>query len=84
MPIQGTSADIIKIAMIRIQKFLREGNYKSQMIMQVHDELVFNMTPDEKEVLKPEIKTIMESILPDAPIPLLVDSGEGKNWKQAK
>ncbi len=84
MPIQWTSADIIKIAMIRIHKFLKEWNYKSQMIMQVHDELVFNMVPEEKQELKTQIQNIMENILEDAPIKLLVDVAEGNNWKEAK
>lgn len=84
MPIQGTSADIIKIAMIRIYEFLRQGNYKSKMILQVHDELVFNMVPEEKEILKKEIKNIMENILPNIPIKLIVDMKEGKNWRETK
>jgi len=84
MPIQWTSADIIKIAMIRIHAFLKEGSYKSRMIMQVHDELVFNMVPEEKDLLKKEIQDIMENILENTPIKLLVDTGEWSNWKQAK
>ncbi len=84
MPIQWTSADIIKIAMIRISDMLSQWNYTSKMIMQVHDELVFNMVPEEKDFLKDTIQDIMQTILPDAPIPLEVDIGEWKNWKQAK
>jgi DNA polymerase-1 len=52
--------------------------------MQVHDELVFNMVPEEKEELKTQIQNIMENILEDAPIKLLVDVAEGNNWKEAK
>lgn len=84
MPIQGTSADIIKIAMIRIADKLKSWNYKSKMLLQVHDELVFNIHNSEKEELEKIIREIMESILPDAPIELKVDKGEGQNWKQAK
>lgn len=84
MPIQGTSADIIKIAMIRIDALLREKNMKSTMLLQVHDELVFNIVPEEKEFLFREIPHIMENVLESAPIPLKVDMGRGKNWKQCK
>ena len=84
MPIQGTSADIIKIAMIQVAKMLDEGNYESTMLLQVHDELVFNIKPHEKEILLEKIPHIMENILPNIPISLKVDYGEGKNWKQAK
>lgn len=84
MPIQGTSADIIKLAMIKIYSFLKKWNYKSKMIMQVHDELVFNIVQTEKDILLPKIKSIMENILENIPIPLLVDIGEWKNWKEAK
>jgi len=84
MPIQGTSADIIKLAMIRIAEFLKRGNYRSQMLLQVHDELVFNIVPEEKETLQKEISHIMEHVLEDAPIPLKVDAAFGKNWKECK
>ncbi len=84
MPIQWTSADIIKIAMIRIAKMLDEGNYESTMLLQVHDELVFNIKAHEKKELIEKISYIMENILPNTPIVLKVDFAEGKNWKQAK
>ncbi len=84
MPIQWSSADIIKIAMIRLAKMLEEGNYKSTMLLQVHDELVFNIKPTEKKELIEKITDIMENILPHSEIPLKVDFWEGKNWKQAK
>ena len=84
MPIQGSSADIIKIAMIRIAHMLREWNYKSTMLLQVHDELIFNIVPEEKEILKKKIPEIMENILQWAPITLKVDGWEWKNWKQCK
>lgn len=84
MPIQWTSADIIKIAMIRIYMYLQENNCASKLIMQVHDELVFNVVPKEKETLLPVIKSIMEWIIPNSPIEFRVDIGIGKNWKEAK
>ncbi len=84
MPIQWTSADIIKIAMIRIQKMLDEWNYESTMLLQVHDELVFNIKPKEKKELIIKIPEIMENILPNSPIDLKVDMWIWKNWKQTK
>lgn len=84
MPIQWTSADIIKLAMIEIAKMLEEGKYKSTMLLQVHDELVFNIKPNEKKELEQKIPYIMENILKDAPISLKVDGAVGKNWKETK
>lgn len=84
MPIQWTSADIIKIAMIRIAKMLEDWNYKSTMLLQVHDELVFNILPEERGELLKKIPEIMENILENTPIPLKVDAAEGTNWKECK
>lgn len=84
MPIQWTSADIIKISMIKISDYLNENKFKSKMIMQVHDELVFDVVPEEKEILKIEIKKIMENILTWFKINLKVDIWIGKSWKEAK
>jgi len=84
MPIQWTNADIIKIAMIKIAEFLKRNSLKSKMIMQVHDELVFDVIPEEKEILKTEIKIIMENIVQDIPIPLKVDIESWLSWKEAK
>ncbi len=81
-PIQGTAADIIKIAMINIQQLLEKGNYKTKMLLQVHDELVFDMHKDEKEALKPIIKTAMEEAF-TLSIPLDVELDEGDNWLDA-
>lgn len=83
MPIQWTSADIIKLAMIQVDRFLKENNFKSQMIMQVHDELVFNVVPKEIEKMKKEIPQIMENII-DAKIKLVVDMWIWKNWRETK
>jgi DNA polymerase-1 len=81
-PIQGTAADIIKIAMINIQDLLERGKYKSKMLLQVHDELVFDVHKDELEKLKPIIKSEMENAYKIS-IPLVVDLGEGNNWLEA-
>ncbi len=81
-PIQGSAADIIKKAMIDIQKILKEGNYKSKMLLQVHDELVFDIHKDELEELKEVIKTNMESAF-KLTVPLEVEIGIGQNWLEA-
>ena len=81
-PIQGTAADIIKIAMIEIQKELINQNMQSQMILQVHDELVFDMLDDEKDKLIPLVKGKMEQVI-DLGVPLVVDIGQGENWLEA-
>ncbi|MGE4444009.1 MAG: DNA polymerase [Candidatus Altimarinota bacterium] len=83
MPIQGSSADIIKLAMIQIDAFLREKNLQSKMIMQVHDELVFNVVESEFDIIKTEIPNIMENII-SASISIKVDMGVGKNWRECK
>lgn len=83
MPIQWTAADIIKLSMIKIDKFLKENKLKSQMIMQVHDELVFNVLNEEFEIIKNEIPNIMENII-NVPIKLIVDIWSWKNWKECK
>ena len=78
-PIQGSAADLIKIAMIRIEKML--AGKKTKMLLQVHDELVFDLHNDEQELI-PEIKKLMEEALPLS-VPLIVDCGVGKNWLEA-
>ncbi|MBE0423146.1 MAG: DNA polymerase I [Lutibacter sp.] len=81
-PIQGSAADIIKIAMINIHKMLVTGNYKSKMLLQVHDELVFDVYKEELSALKPKIKHEMEHAYALA-VPLIVELGEGENWLEA-
>jgi len=81
-PIQGSAADIIKIAMINIQKRLTEENWKSKMLLQVHDELVFDVHNSELETIKPLIKHEMENAF-ILDVPLEVDMGEGRNWLEA-
>ena len=82
-PIQGTSADIIKKAMIEIDKAFTNNNIKSKMILQVHDELVFDVLENEKEQVITIIKDIMENIY-KLDVPLKVDVEYGNDWYQAK
>ncbi|MCW5516275.1 DNA polymerase I [Muriicola sp. Z0-33] len=81
-PIQGSAADIIKIAMINIYNKLEAGNYRTKMLLQVHDELVFDVYKPELEELKVMIKTEMENAF-QLEVPLVVELGEGDNWLQA-
>lgn len=81
-PIQGSAADIIKIAMINIQKRLVDEGWKSKMLLQVHDELVFDVYKEELERIKPMIKHEMEHAF-TLSVPLDVEIGEGDNWLQA-
>ena len=81
-PIQGSAADIIKIAMINIHKKLEEGNYKTKMLLQVHDELVFDVYKPELESIKTLVKTEMENAY-KLDVPLDVDLDIGDNWLEA-
>lgn len=81
-PIQGSAADIIKIAMINIFDKLNKDNYQSKMLLQVHDELVFDAHKPELDQLKTMVKTEMENAFMLS-VPLLVELGEGNNWLEA-
>ena len=81
-PIQGSAADIIKLAMIKIQTEIDLLGLQSKMLLQVHDELVFDVLKTELPVLKKLIKEIMEGIL-DLTVPLVVDLDVGKSWLDA-
>jgi DNA polymerase-1 len=81
-PIQGTAADIIKIAMVRIHEKLKSGNYTSKMILQVHDELIFEVVPEELEKLKEMVIHEMTNAV-KLDVPLKVDWGTGRNWLEA-
>jgi DNA polymerase I len=81
-PIQGSAADLIKLAMIKIHTDMKSAGLKSQMIMQVHDELVFDAFPDELEVLKDIVKKGMETVI-STKVPILVEMGVGENWLEA-
>ncbi len=82
-PIQGTAADIMKKAMIEVYEFLRKGGFRAKMIMQVHDELVFEVPEDELDTVKEKVKEIMEKVV-ELKVPLVVDVASGKNWREAK
>ena len=81
-PMQGTAADIIKLAMIRVQGWLVASQLKSTMIMQVHDELVLEVEEEELDVVKAGLVEHMVSAA-ELSIPLEVDVGTGKDWEEA-
>lgn len=81
-PIQGSAADIIKIAMIRIYQWLKENDFKTRMILQVHDELVFDAHKDEVEIVKEKAAEFMQNAA-QLEVPLIVETGVGENWLEA-
>lgn len=81
-PLQGTAADMIKIAMINIHEEFKKQNLKSRMILQVHDELVFDAHKDELDIIKPIIEEKMVNAI-ETEVPMLVEMGTGENWLEA-
>lgn len=81
-PLQGSAADLIKVAMTRIHNFLQSHKLRTKMILQVHDELVFEVHKDEIEFVKENIIKIMQTAIP-LPVPLVVEVGIGRNWLEA-
>ena len=81
-PIQGTAADLIKLAMIRIDRRLQDEGFRARMLLQVHDELVFESPPDEVERLTALVRHEMSTAL-DVKVPIVVDIGVGDNWAEA-
>jgi len=83
-PIQGTAADMIKLAMVKLHHALKEQGFRSKMILQVHDELVFDALKEEAERIKPLILESMQSAmtLPNG-VPVIAEVGEGENWLEA-
>ena len=81
-PIQGTSADIIKLAMIGVADRLREEGLRSRMVLQIHDELVFDALPEEVPALKALVKDVMENVI-KLSVPLTVECSAGANWLEA-
>ncbi len=79
-PVQGTAADIIKLAMIAVASWMRQREVKSKMVLQVHDELIFEVPETEVVLMRQEIVRLMEGI---PPVPLKVDVGIGNNWAEA-
>ena len=82
-PIQGTAADIMKLAMIEVDRRMTAGNFKSRILLQVHDELVAEVINEEKHQIKSLLKEAMESVV-TLRVPLIADVHEGKNWAEAK
>ena len=81
-PIQGTAADIIKVAMIRIFQRFKAENIQSKMILQVHDELNFSVYPEEKEKVEQIVIEEMQNAI-EMKVPLIADCGFGNNWLEA-
>ncbi|HRQ88625.1 MAG TPA: DNA polymerase, partial [Bacteroidia bacterium] len=81
-PIQGTAADMIKIAMVRVAEMLDAGGYRTRMLLQVHDELVFDLHREERDEVVPRIEEAMKNALP-LDVPIMVESGIGENWLEA-
>lgn len=82
-PIQGSAADIIKIAMVKVYQDLKKGGYKSKLILQVHDELLIDCVPEELESVKDLLKSDMESAV-QLEVPIEVDMNSGSNWYETK
>jgi DNA polymerase-1 len=81
-PMQGTAADLIKLSMVKVQQVLDAENRATKMIMQVHDELVFEVPDNEVDWLRTEIPSLMASVA-SLRVPLLAEIGVGTNWDQA-
>lgn len=81
-PMQGTAADIIKKAMIALDNWIDQAEFDIRMLMQVHDELVFEVKADQVEAVKPHIKRLMEKAM-QLDVPLIVEIGQGANWDEA-
>jgi DNA polymerase-1 len=83
-PIQGTAADMIKLAMIKVSNAIKKEGFKSKMILQVHDELIFDALRSEADELKACILENMESALPlPNQVPVIAEAGMGENWLEA-
>ncbi len=82
-PLQGTAADLIKLAMLRIDQALRERKLKSQMTLQVHDELLFDVVPEESDELQQLVKDEMEHVA-EFSVPIIAEVGIGQNWRDIK
>ena len=82
-PVQGSAADIFKLAMIDVDRAIDAAGLRTRMLLTVHDELVFEVPLEEREVAEPLIRAAMESVC-ELRVPLAVDIGFGPNWAQAK
>ncbi|MBO7686205.1 MAG: hypothetical protein J6V72_07480, partial [Kiritimatiellae bacterium] len=81
-PVQGTAADLIKVAMVKVDRAFREAGLRTKMILQIHDELLFDTPRDEVERVKGIVKREMENAM-DLGVPLEVSVGVGVNWLEA-
>ena len=81
-PIQGTAADMLKLAMIGVHKLLKAGQYKTKMLLTVHDEIVFDLYKTERDKVVPQIEATMKTALP-MKVPIVIEMGIGKNWLEA-
>ena len=81
-PMQGTAADLIKLAMISVQGFLEKENFQTKLIMQVHDELVFEVPAAELDAVRTQVPELMQSVA-KLDVPLVVEVGVGENWDEA-
>ena len=81
-PMQGTAADLIKLSMVKVQDVLDEQKRRTKMIMQVHDELVFEVPEDEVEWVRSEVPRLMAAVA-ELKVPLLAEVGVGPNWDKA-
>ena len=84
MTIQGTSADMIKIAMVNVFKEIKERNLKSKLLVQIHDELIFDIPEEEINIMKELVPKVMQEALPLKDVPVIADYGIGKNWLEIK
>jgi DNA polymerase-1 len=82
-PLQGTAADLIKLAMIELDRILKADHWKARLLLQVHDELVLEAPPEEVDALRKLVKEKMENVH-QLSVPLLVETGSGPNWRDAK
>ena len=82
-PIQGTAADLIKMAMIKIHQQFKEKNIQSKLILQVHDELVFDVLKTEVDIVRNIVTNCMQNAIEGLNVPILVETGVGKNWREA-
>lgn len=82
-PIQGTAADIMKICMIKVDKFLKENNYKTKVVLQIHDELIFKVPKEEKDFIVPLLKEVMENCV-ELKVKLKVEGSLAKTWYDCK
>lgn len=82
-PIQGSAADIIKLAMLKTHQFLSDSPYRAKLILQVHDELILEVHKDDAKEVKAKLKEIMENVM-ELTVPLVADANLGRTWFDLK